>query len=572
MIIFHTIKYKNFLSVGEHPITIRLDQSQKTLAVGRNAAGKSSFTCALSFCLFGKSIRKTNKALLINSKNRKELLTECHFTANGIPYTVIRGMKPTRFEIYRGDECLNRNAESKEYQRILEEQILQMTFKTFTQATLLSKTSYVQFMKLASAERRTFIESILGLDIYSAMNKTLKEWQSNNSVAIQKAQLEQQSLKEQCELLKAHIRSARAREEHYLNELKRIRDKQLSTLREKIEESNALIESMEQELCQIDESQGAGVIDKLKQYQSICYQLKEKLRTNCDHVQFFRVNEVCPTCNQSIDAEFKASKIKQYEEHIDKINQGMVDLNEKIDSANTLKEQMLQAQEQKRLLRARIQYTKGQVRAYEREYDEKKNQLFETQEQSTQEEEQQLRKLEDRSEAILREREALALNATYYSVLSKSLSDEGIKRVIIQKYIPLINATINNNLAAMGFASRIQFDAAFNEEITNVARESFNYDSFSEGEKLRIDLAVLMAWRYVAKLRNSVNSSLLILDEIFDSSLDQSGVDAFLDLLDKEPDLSLMVISHTPDKLHDRFGSVLEFKKDQGFTIMKENA
>lgn len=566
MIIFHTIRWKNFLSTGNTFTEIRLDAHQNTLIVGENGAGKSTILDALCFALFGKPYRNINKPLIVNSINGKECLVELEFTAGSKRYLVRRGIKPNLFEIYSGVELANQDARAKDYQDMLERMILKMNYKSFTQIVLLGTASFTPFMQLKAADRREVIEDLLDIQIFSSMNAVVKDRVTTLKNQMTEYKIRLDAVKEKIDLHKKH-----------LEELKRNSDEMIAHKRKEIEDAKHQIIELETSGREIqskvdlllteiaDESVFRSKHQKLGTLEARIDSNKKKVEKEAE---FYKDNDTCPTCKQGISPEYKESRMWHCADKIGELNAGLTKLQEEQDAVIKRLSEITRInsaiQELGRELAnnaSSVAHTRRFIGILEREVERLNEQRVvstDTHDQS--------KELFEELTGYIEKRKKATEEKTYLDVAAQLLKDGGIKTKIIKQYLPIINKLVNKYLAAMDFFVNFTIDEEFNEVIKSRHRDDFSYENFSEGEKQKIDLALLLTWRSIARMKNSVNTNLLVLDETFDSSLDTKGTDALLEILHQMPDnTNIFVISHK-DQLHDKFNQSIRFEKKQNFS------
>ena len=565
MIIFKTIRYKNFLSSGNSFTEITLNQHKSTLVVGHNGAGKSTMLDALSFALFGKPHRKIMKSQLVNSINGKQTVVEIEFTIGQANFKIIRGIKPNIFEIWKDTVMINQSSHANEYQKILEQNILKLNHKSFHQVVVLGSSSFIPFMQLNAGHRRDVIEDLLDINIFSKMNTILKEKNSilkdnivtvTNNTNIVKSKIEQQS---------KYIRDIAALTE----ENKKKYEKQVRRAQERIEklqeDNNELSKGIENNTA-LDELQ---VLQRKKNdIISEIAQTKQEMKTIAKRGMFLEKNDTCPTCDQHIDnkdalmnkAKNEAYQVQttlnltqDYSSQVDRkikaVEVIIADITEKTNSMNANNREIQSLNESNNELRT---YLEGEVSA------------------DLSEARTDLEKLNNDKEDLFEEKLKVNEQLGYNSVIAEMLRDTGIKTKIIKQYLPAINKLVNQYLQILDFFVHFNLDENFNETIRSRHRDDFTYDSFSEGEKQRIDLSLLFTWRQIAKMKNSVSTNLLVLDETFDSSLDHDGIENLLKILyTLDADSNTFIISHKGDILDGKFESKIEFAKDRNFSKMK---
>ena len=566
MIFFKKIKFKNFLSTGNYSTEIILSGNSNTLVVGTNGAGKSTMLDALCFVLFGKAFRNINKPQLVNSINQKDCLVECEFSIGKREYKIVRGIKPAIFEIYLDGELVNQEAASKDYQEILEKQILKLNYKSFTQIVILGSASFVPFMQLSAADRRAIIEDLLDIQIFSTMNSILKDRISVNKEEIQSNKHNIELTKTKYDLQKDHIDKLSETNEHSINEKKL----QIENAKIDIENTQKIISTINEEIeflskCILDKESLEKKHKKLFQFET---QIETNLSSFKKNLKFYHEKDDCPTCQQMIQPEFKDEQIKLLTDKIKKSENGLEKLSSEIEEQqNKLNEikkitdtiQTKQVQIASNTMTV-VEATKN-IERLTKEYlyltNAKEDLLKET--IKLEELNAELKTLEDNKKNLIEQK-------TYYESASLLLKDTGIKTKIIRQYLPVINKLVNKYLASLDFFVNFNLDESFKETIKSRHRDEFSYASFSEGEKQRIDMALMLTWRAVAKLKNSANTNLLILDEVFDSSLDTNGTEYLMQILNMLEDVNLFVISHKGDILQDKFRNVIRFEKVNNFS------
>ena len=569
MIVFKSVSWKNFLSTGNSPNKVLLNKSQTTLIIGKNGEGKSTILDALCFSLFGKPFRNVNKGQLINSINGKGCLVEVEFEVNGKEYKIIRGIKPNVFEIWCENEMLNQDAASRDYQKILEQQILRLNYKTFTQVVILGSASFVPFMQLSSSQRREVIEDILDIRIFSTMNSLLKEKAQETKDGILRIEGEIKSAKEKVESQQTIIKT-----------IAEAKSNVIESIVSKISANNDEILSVEGEVGLIvseihtlqasinDKDNVSEDIDKAK---SIRSKLLQKIETCEHHSEFFNEHDVCPSCNQDIPEEYKEGIIKDLNEKlldnntkITELETILTNLNAKLLQINEVVDQITDKNIELSTRNSTITLLNKQVRELEAETQRVKSDTT-----NIDEEKGKLKDLAKEAISKISQKTQLQEQRNLEDVANILLKDTGIKTAIIREYLPIMNKLINKYLQAMDAYIHFELDEAFNESVKSRFRDDFTYASFSEGEKMRIDLSILFTWRQIAKMKNSVNTNLLLLDEIFDSSLDTAGTDYFLNLMNQfGENTNIFVISHKGDQLFDKFRSVIKFEKRNDFSII----
>jgi DNA repair exonuclease SbcCD ATPase subunit len=571
MIVFKKIRYKNFLSTGQHFIEIDLNKSNATLVIGENGAGKSTMLDALCFGLFQRAFRAIKKDQLINSINEKECVVEIELTVGQKNYKIIRGIKPNIFEIWCDGDMLNQDAAVRDYQKHLESVILKLNFRSFTQVVILGNASFVPFMQLRARHRRQVVEEILDIEIFSKMNLLFREKQKSQDEIIKQTDFNYQMVNSKIEDKKTYIDDISNRSKDLVDSKKL----ELTKADTDIENYNEDVRSVKTDIAGLQKQ----IIDSTKittKHQKL-HTMEAKLENTCNKhkkdLRFFESHDDCPTCQQVIDAAFKSTMIDKKKDKVTELDVALgqietdIKTNEmKLDNINKT---MVLIRE-KELLINRYETSINQIESFKNKIQKEVDDLS-TENQSTSVQVGELNQLQEQLVDLEKDKISQKDEMIYIDAARHLMQDTGIKTKIIKQYLPIMNQFINKNLADMDFFVNFSLDEEFNETIKSRHRDEFNYHSFSEGEKLRIDLAILFTWREIAKLKNSTNTNLLILDEIFDSSLDTSGTDEFMRILhttmDKE---NVFVISHKGDTLIDKFPRVMKFEKYKNFTRMAE--
>lgn len=566
MIYFKYLRWKNFLSTGNAFTEIKLDKAKSTLVVGENGAGKSTMLDALSFALYGKAFRKINKSQLMNTINQKGLEVQVEFQIGKKQYMIVRGVKPNKFEIYENGKILNQDANARDYQEILEKSILKLNHKSFSQIVVLGSSTFVPFMQLSSMHRREVIEDLLDIQIFSTMNTLLKEKVSTNKNDLMDSEYKINLAEEKINMQNQYIDSMKKNSEKRINESK-VKIAKAETEKKSHNESIAEIQQ-EVEALQQSVSDFESLTKKKKKIEQLEYKLQDKIKKLEHDISFYHDHDNCPVCKQDIEDEFKKLTIEEKNTALTETNDGFDQLKVERDSINNRIEEIVVVQQDISSKQNQINNHNAQISALNTVIDTI-NQDIESSTTSNSEDVDN-KKLETLEKALvkLRElREQLVDSKSILDVASLILKDSGIKTRIIKQYVPVMNKLINKYLAAMDFFVQFELDENFNETIKSRFRDEFSYASFSEGEKMRIDLSLLFTWRAIAKLRNSVSTNLLIMDEVFDSSLDNTGTEEFLKILnDLTSDTNVFIISHKGDQLYDKFHSVVKFEKHKNFS------
>jgi DNA repair exonuclease SbcCD ATPase subunit len=569
MIRFTKLRYKNFLSTGNKFTELKLDSNKTTLVVGNNGSGKSSWCDAVTFVLFNKPFRKINKPQLLNSITQKELVVEIEFLVGSNEYKVVRGIKPNVFEVYKNRTLLNQSADAKDYQSILEKQILKVNYRAFCQVVILGSASFVPFMELPLGQRREIIEELLDLQIFSTMNVLLRDKISSNNLKINQLETDGKLVEQKIQLTKKHLK-----------ELQQVSNRLISEKKELIVDTEQQIDKLVQACNKLEQelkietaktSDESKLKSKLKKLDQIKHQLEHKISQSKSDISFFTKHENCPTCKQTIDEAFKCEVIETKSSIIEETENGLELL---LSEYNNVEEQIniifnitknitelkLQIHTIKTKMSSLLDYKEQLSNDLKKLSDVKTSNT--TDKQSIQELEAEYKHIGIQHQAHLFEKQNL-------SVVSSLLKDTGIKSKIIRQYVPIMNKLINKYLSALEFMVHFELNESFEETIKSRFRDEFSYASFSEGEKTRINLAILFAWRAVAKMRNSIDTNLLIMDEVLDSALDSNGTDELMKILNElTKDTNTFIISHKGDQLFDRFDRVLKFEKVKNFSVL----
>ena len=566
MIIFKKIRWKNFLSTGNQFTQVDFLEYQTNLIVGTNGAGKSTILDALTFALFNKPFRKINKSQLVNTTNEKETLVEVDFEVNKREYVIRRGIKPNIFDIQVNGELLHREADDRTNQKILEENILKVNYKSFTQIVILGSSAFVPFMQLTAPNRREVIEDLLDIRIFSSMNNFLKD-----KVRIEKEQIKSLNLK------KDNIKDKILMQENFMRELeeqgktsvKSSKDK-IVTLLEDSEYCSNSNEELEVKVSDLTKEQEklSGSSQKLLKLNNLKGKITQKVSTITKEHKFFSENVTCPTCTQTIEESFRLNRIDDVQSKAKDLNKGLKELEETIESERERERLFTKLSKEITKLNNGISQNNTRISGFQRQIRDLESEIQRITEQSKNRNTEH-EKLNEFRENLQKTFENLADKKTeinYYDFAYSLLRDDGVKTKIIKKYLPFINQQINRYLQMMDFYINFTLDEEFKETVQSPIHEDFSYASFSEGEKMRIDLALLFTWREVARVKNSVNTNLLIMDEVFDSSLDGFGTEEFLKIIRYIiKDANIFVISHKTDLL-DKFESVIKFDKVKGFS------
>jgi len=569
MIKFHKVKYKNFLSTGNEFTEIDLSRKKTSLIIGANGSGKSTLLDALTFALFGRAFRKIPKTALVNSINQKQLVVEVEFQIGRNKFRVMRSIKPNKFEIYRDGKLLHQDASVRDYQAILEQQILKLNYKSFTQVVVLGSSTFTPFMQLNTPERRAIIEDILDIQIFSVMKECLRQRISN--------------LQNEYNEVRTNIRIGTTKiqaQEDAMRRLEENRDGMIEKLSKDILDHELKIQEHKDKITvdlhsveklQKTISDENEIRNKLQQYITDERLFEQEKRKLIKELKFYEENDECPTCKQDIETEHKehictdtSKTLKEVTDKLQDRDWQVLEINERLEEINKVQLEISSAQ-------SAIQKEQNLISTNEKYIDKVEGQILELKEQEhTEDDKEKLDKYRKALEVLQGMESDVSDKKHYHDLASLLLRDSGIKTKIIRQYLPIMNKLINKYLASMEFFVQFELDEEFNEQIKSRYRDNFSYSSFSEGEKMRIDLSLLFTWRAVAKLKNSVNTNLLILDEVFDSSLDEGGTDEFLKILHTLDDnTNTFIISHKGESMNEKFNNIIEFEKTNNFSRIK---
>ena len=568
MIIFDKIRWKNFLSTGNNFTEVNFQDANTNLIVGTNGSGKSTILDALTFVLYNKPFRKINKPQLINSVNEKDCVVEIEFSVGNKEYKVVRGIKPNIFEIWIDGKMQDQDSAAQDQQKKLEENILKLNYKSFTQTVILGSATFVPFMQLTSSNRREIVEDLLDIKIFSTMNNILKDRMRKTNELIREYSIKKDMVEEKIEM-----------QENFIRDLDR-------SGKERIEKKETSIGSMESEIEEVTE-ENQGLLKKiegdlqpkledlnnskstLKKLNQLRAKLEQKIQTLVSEHKFFQENVTCPTCTQPIEEKFRLDKIVDIEEKSKELNDGYQELEDAINVEQEKDERFLSYSTEINRLNNDISKNNVKITGLNKQIRNLRNEIQEiaSQIENRNSEREALDNLIKDLDTIEKQRSTEKEQVNYYEFAHSLMKDGGVKSKIIKKYLPLMNQQINKYLQMMDFYINFTLDEEFKEVIKSPVHEDFSYESFSEGEKMRIDLSLLFTWRDIAKLRNSASTNLLILDEIFDSSLDDAGTDFFTKIIRYViQDAHVFVISHKTDDIMDKFDKVMRFDKVKGFS------
>ena len=571
MIHFKSCEWKNFLSTGNDPIKILLDKSPTTLIVGQNGAGKSTLLDAMSFALFNKPHRDINKNQLINSINQKKTEVTVEFNIGNQDFKIVRGIKPAKFEIWQNGNLINQASNARDYQKFLEQNILKLNHKSFHQVVVLGSSSFIPFMQLPAWSRRSVIEDLLDINIFSKMNTLLKERNT-------KIKDELVDINHQIELLKTKITA----QSKYIKDLESLNQDQIekkrdsikvhkTTIKETFEESKELGKGLET-LLKEEEKRHKDNLQQSSQLNSLDLNYNQKIKDLVEQARFYEENDHCPTCDQDVGPELKEKKIQIIQNDAKGIQQEKAGVEKELANLKKEMQDIADKTNQLKQKQQRINSNNERISVVQKEIDKIQKEINQLNSQTgdTGTAKKELKESRKSKEAFTEKKLEYVEERTYNEVIGEMLKDTGIKTKVIKQYLPVMNRLINQYLQILDFFVAFHLDENFNETIRSRHRDSFNYASFSEGEKQRIDLSLLFTWRQIAKLKNSAATNLLILDETFDSSLDHDGVDSLTKILDTlDSDSNTFIISHKGDILDGKFESKIQFVIERNFSQMK---
>ncbi len=573
MITFTTLKWKNFLSTGNAFTTVNFSESKTTLVVGHNGAGKSTMLDALAFALFGKAHRNISKPQLLNSINNKNCVVEVEFNVSGSNYKIVRGIRPNIFEIWKDGTMINQSSHSKEYQKILEQNIIKLNHKSFHQIVVLGSSSFIPFMQLAAGARRDVIEDLLDINVFSKMNNILKEKNSLLKEDIKSTEYDLELAKEKIDL-----------QSKYIKEVESLSNDQIESKELEIKEVNDDIQSLQTSNAtfsdEIDKS-SIGLHENLKknhnkkqallQYKA---EFNQKISTLVKETKFYEENDTCPTCSQDIDSDLRSTKLSTAKTKAAEIQKALDDVGDQATIVESALDELTSTSEDIRNKTSSISSNNREIVRLQGQIQNITTAITKIRgnDGDVAKSKSDLDILKGKKDDLFEKRLYFNESLSYNSVILEMLKDTGIKTKIIKQYLPVINKLVNQYLQVLDFFVSFHLDEAFSETIRSRHRDAFTYDSFSEGEKQRIDLALLFTWRMIAKMKNSVATNLLILDETFDSSLDYEGVDNLMKIIHTlDDDTNVFVISHKGDILEGKFENKLEFHKEKNFSKLKGN-
>ena len=567
MIHFKKVRYKNLLSSGNRFTTFELDRSNTTLIVGDNGAGKSTLLDALCFGLYGKGFRNLKKDLLINSINQKELVVEIDFSIGKRDYKVVRGAKPNKFELYTNGKMVNQDATMKDYQEHLEKNILKMSYRSFTQVAILGSANFTPFMQLRAVERRKLVEDLLDISIFSTMQDMLKKKVSQHNLEVKETSHEIDLLHERISGLNDQVNALQKNREAKIKKYE-------STVNETQNNINKILGEVDEKTQNVVEKKRSikskdSTESRLKQATDLEKQLENARKKAIADVKFYEENDDCPVCKQGLDHDHKEKCIKEREDKAEEITQALNDIDktisechDEIQRINVIQSEIDEIQREIGLAQTEIVSNQKYIKKLQGEIEDLQNEVV-----GDSDVHDRLTTSETDLDILEKKQETQTERQHYFELATMLLRDQGVRQRIIKQYVPIMNKMINKYLANLEFYVGFELNEAFEETIKSRFRDVFKYDNFSQGEKMRIDLALLFTWRAVARLKNSVNTNILILDEVFDSSLDSQGTDDFLKLLNTlNEKTNAFIISHKGDQLYDKFEEVIRFEKYKNFS------
>jgi DNA repair exonuclease SbcCD ATPase subunit len=564
MIHFKKVRWKNFLSTGNAFTEIQLDKNESTLIIGENGAGKSTMLDALCYGLYGKPFRKVKKDQLINSVNGRDVLVEIEFHTHDHQYTIRRGIKPNIFEIIEDGVLIDQDAAARDYQEMLEKHILKLSMKSFTQIVILGSSSFVPFMQLTTNVRREVIEDLLDIRVFSSMALLLKDRVTGNRQAITLVDNDinntTNNIKLQEKLRKDLAQEKSEKIDEYRN---RIDEARAAIMRDEAQASTVEAE-INDLLDQIEDKDAVNArIQKILNLES---NLEKKKATARKTIKFYHDNDECPTCTQTIDSTIKCEKIEEKEKVVSEVDIALQTLQNSLGETELRLTEITRIQRDISSRQNTLRELQSSVKTYQKEISLWSKEIESAGKATTSFNEDTIIQLKEEYDAFLTKKQEYLDEREMYDLATVILRDSGIKSRIIKQYVPVINTLVNKYLASMDFFVKFELNEQFEEKILSRHRDDFTYDSFSEGEKMRIDLALLFTWRSIARMKNSAHTNLLILDEVFDASLDANGCDEFLKLIHSLEDSNIFVISHKGDVLHDKFSNTLRFTKQKNFS------
>ena len=570
MIKFKAVRYKNLLSTGNQFTEIFLGNRKATLILGENGSGKSTMLDALCFGLFGKGFRKVSKNSLINSVNQRGMVVEVEFAIGSKQYRVVRGAKPNVFEIFLNDRIINQDANMRDYQEQLEKQILKLNYKTFTQVVILGSSSFTPFMQMNQTDRRGIIEDILDINIFSIMNGLLKTRMTGLKSELHDLDYEIRLSEDRIDTYKKHIKSLGDNRRQKIQDFNESVETAQTNVNNLQEECNLLLGDVES--LQNETSDSEKIKSKLTKTRELEKQLNDARTRGTKEIKFYEDTDECPTCHRDMEDDFKQEKIQTTTERVTEIDKAINELSQNVIDINKRLSEIEEIQSKVDTLNRQVAQKQNEISASNQYITKINTEIEKLKSESVTDDSDKLNKELKVLKGHNTEKENLIDKRSYYDIAALLLQDSGIKTKIIRQYLPIMNKLINKYLASMDFFVQFNLDEGFNESIKSRYRDAFSYANFSEGEKMRIDLALLFTWRAVAKLKNSVNTNLLVLDEVFDSSLDEGGTDEFLKILHTlDGDTNTFIISHKGDVLTEKFRHTMTFEKVKNFSRVQNS-
>lgn len=571
MIIFKTVKWKNLLSSGNNFTELKLDEHATTLILGENGSGKSTLLDAMCFGLYGRGFRNLKKELLVNSVNQSGLLVEINFSIGKREYKVIRGVKPNKFEIYVDNVFVNQDATVRDYQEHLEKNILKMSHRSFTQVAILGSANFVPFMQLKAKDRRNLVEDLLDISIFSTMMDLLRKRQSSHTIEVRETVHEINIMEERISGLTSQLNALHENREQKIGKFEttiKETDDNIEVLLSKVDAKNKLIKEKTSSISDRDPQE-----DRLKQAKNLFSKLEDKKHLVIKEIDFYQDNDNCPTCKQDLDEEHKKTHLAEKQKKAIELADALDQINGTIQDSTNRMEEIGRVQEGITSLQSQISVLQTEIISNQKYISKLNHEIrdLKTETSYTNTAQDQIDANEESLEILHKKKESLVEQGHYYDIANTLLRDQGVKQKIIKQYVPIMNNMINKYLAALEFFVGFELDESFEETIKSRFRDVFKYDNFSQGEKMRIDLALLFTWRTIARMKNSVNTNLLILDEVFDSSLDVAGTDDFLKLLNTLTEkTNTFIISHKGEALYDKFNNVIRMEKHKNFSRIAE--
>jgi len=571
MINFEKIRWKNLLSSGNTFTEIVLNSHQTTLILGENGAGKSTLLDALCFGLYGRGFRNLKKDLLVNSVNEKGLLVEVEFSIGKKSYKIIRGAKPNKFEMYVDDKFVNQDATVRDYQEQLEKHILKMNYRSFTQVAILGSANFTPFMQLKSKERRMLVEDLLDISIFSTMSDILRGRVSNHVVTVRETDHSINIMEERISGLSSQLIALEVNREEKIVKFETTIEETQTNINEllgKVDEKTLDITARKSTITDLD-----PMGNRYKEATDLYKQLLNKKSEIIEEMNFYESNDNCPTCKQGIDEEHKKEHIAKKQEKKNELLDGLTALSRTIKQSEERLAEIGNVTQAIESLQYQIGVVQSEILSNQKFITKLQKEIGDLEGESTgsSDTKSQIEDNEDKLDVLLAKKESLSDQGHYFDIAATLLRDQGVKQRIIKQYVPIMNSMINKYLASLEFYVGFELDESFEETIKSRFRDVFKYDNFSQGEKMRIDLSLLFTWRSIARMKNSVNTNLLILDEVFDSSLDIAGTDDFLKLLNTLTErTNAFIISHKGEALYDKFNNVLRFEKYKNFSRLAE--